>query len=299
MRTQYLYSTEGGHDAGRPLESFLFDKKTGHCEYFATAMVIMLRTLGIPARPANGFYGGDYNEFGRFYAMRQADAHSWVEAYVPGHGWVTFDPTPPGSVLIPGGDGVMSTVGEWVDSLRLQWFKWVVEYDLEKQISFFKAIGEQFGSLRDALPKPEGNPRRASSWRKGFKTWLSNPWTWAILASPFLLAILWRFGVLSWLWRQIAKRRRRHTLPGAAGRLYHVMLTSLSRQGVGRVPQETPRELATRLEASGYPERDAVRRITSAFESERYAQNPPSEEMLRTLESDLDTVRKVSRRALG
>ena len=209
LRTEYLYSTEGGHDTSRPLEDFLFNRKTGHCEYFSTAMVVLLRTLGVPARPANGFYGGDFNEFGRFYAMRQADAHSWVEAYFPGHGWVTFDPTPPNAVLIPGGDGVFSAVGEWVDSLRLQWFKWVVEYDLEKQLSFFRAIGEQLGSLRDALPQPEGNPRQASSWKKGFKTWLNDPWTWVMLGSPVLLIILWRFGLLSWLWLRLTTRRRR------------------------------------------------------------------------------------------
>jgi transglutaminase-like putative cysteine protease len=295
LRREYLYSTEGGHDTSRPLEDFLFDRKAGHCEYFSTAMVVLLRTLGIPARPANGFYGGDYNEFGRFYAIRQADAHSWVEAHFPGHGWVTFDPTPPGSVLIPGGEGVFSSVGEWVDSLRLQWFKWVVEYDLEKQLSFFRAIGEQLGSLKDALPQPEGNPRQGSSWKKGFKTWLNDPGTWVMLGSPLVLAMLWRFGIFGWLWRLLRRRRRRETLPGAAGQLYHAMLLSLVRQGVGRFPQETPRELAARLDRSGYPRGEAIQRLTRAFEAERYADAPPSVETVGTLEGDLRVIRQVSR----
>jgi protein-glutamine gamma-glutamyltransferase len=298
LRTEYLYSTEGGHDTSRPLEDFLFTRKTGHCEYFSTAMVILLRTLGVPARPANGFYGGDYNAFGRFYAMRQADAHSWVEAYFPGHGWITFDPTPPSAVLIPGGDGVFSAMSEWVDSLRLQWFKWVVEYDLEKQLSFFRAIGEQLGSLKNALPQPEGNPRQASSWKKGMKTWLNDPWTWFMLGSPFLLALLWRLGLLGWLWRRLSTRRRRESLPGATGRLYHAMLLLLVRQGIGRHPQETPRELATRLVRTGYPQGEAIQRLTTAFEAERYAEMQPSPESLSNLESDLSVIRQVSRRDL-
>ena len=79
----------------QPLDDFLFDSKRGHCEFYSTAMAVMLRTLGVPTRNVTGFIGGTYNRFGRYYAVRQGDAHSWVEVYVDGQGWVTFDPTPP------------------------------------------------------------------------------------------------------------------------------------------------------------------------------------------------------------
>ena len=79
-----------------PVEHFLFDSKRGHCEFFSTTMALMLREIGIPSRNVTGFVGGTYNRFGRYYAVREGDAHSWVEAYLddPIRGWVTFDPTP-------------------------------------------------------------------------------------------------------------------------------------------------------------------------------------------------------------
>src|SRR5262249_16623539 len=78
-----------------PLAEFLFDLKEGHCEYFATAMVIMLRSLNIPARIVNGFQMGEYNELNNYYTVRESDAHSWVEVYFPHNdAWIEFDPTP-------------------------------------------------------------------------------------------------------------------------------------------------------------------------------------------------------------
>src|SRR5690606_6019380 len=76
---QYDLSSPSGQ-ASDPLDHFLFESKRGHCEFYSTAMVIMLRQLGVPARNVTGFVGGTYNRFGNFYAVRQGDAHSWVEA---------------------------------------------------------------------------------------------------------------------------------------------------------------------------------------------------------------------------
>ena len=78
-----------------PIGSFLFVSKKGYCEYFASAMAIMLRTLGVPARLVNGFQTGSYNRFGKDFVVRARDAHSWVEVYFPRYGWIPFDPTPP------------------------------------------------------------------------------------------------------------------------------------------------------------------------------------------------------------
>ena len=95
LKTQFEYSLN--HSSARsedPLGNFLFATRTGHCEYFATAQVIMLRSLGIPARMINGFRAGEFNEWGDYFIVRQSDAHSWVEAWLPGSGWIEFDPTP-------------------------------------------------------------------------------------------------------------------------------------------------------------------------------------------------------------
>ncbi len=87
-----------GRNQAAPVDDFLFESKRGHCEFFSTAMALMLRAVGIPSRNVTGFVGGTYNRFGQYYAVRQGDAHSWVEAYIADSarpGWVTFDPTPP------------------------------------------------------------------------------------------------------------------------------------------------------------------------------------------------------------
>jgi transglutaminase-like putative cysteine protease len=83
--------------SGYPLASFLFDEKAGYCQQFSGVMALMLRMGGIPARVASGFSPGSYNSERKEYAVRDTDAHSWVEAYFPHLGWITFDPTPAAS----------------------------------------------------------------------------------------------------------------------------------------------------------------------------------------------------------
>jgi transglutaminase-like putative cysteine protease len=78
---------------GNNYGKFFFESKEGYCEYFAGTLTILARAAGIPARIVTGFYGGQYNNYGDFYSFAQEDAHSWVEAWVEGSGWVRFDPT--------------------------------------------------------------------------------------------------------------------------------------------------------------------------------------------------------------
>ena len=79
------------------LQSFLFDGKAGYCEYFATAMGDMLRAEGIPTRLVNGFGPGAYDSRVKQYVVKESDAHTWVESYFPGYGWIPFEPTPDGT----------------------------------------------------------------------------------------------------------------------------------------------------------------------------------------------------------
>lgn len=129
------------------VEAFLFRRKAGHCEYFSTAMVVLLREIGIPARNVTGFLGGEWNEFGSYLAVTENDAHSWVEVWFPELGWVPFDPTPPSR-----GDVVEDRTGTgwtwparfWFDGLEHRWYKWVLDYDLEKQLDLFRGVGDLF-----------------------------------------------------------------------------------------------------------------------------------------------------------
>jgi protein-glutamine gamma-glutamyltransferase len=76
------------------VEYFLFEQRRGYCEQFSSSLVVMARSLGIPARVATGYAPGEYNPFTGLYEVRASDAHAWVEVYFPGYGWSTFDPTP-------------------------------------------------------------------------------------------------------------------------------------------------------------------------------------------------------------
>ena len=93
-------------------------------------MAVMLRTLGIPSRVVNGFRTGEFNDLTSQYLVRASNAHSWVEAYFPGYGWITFDPTPATSVPIRTG---WTRVALYVDAMASFWREWVVNYDAGHQ----------------------------------------------------------------------------------------------------------------------------------------------------------------------
>ncbi|HZU45556.1 MAG TPA: DUF3488 and transglutaminase-like domain-containing protein, partial [Terriglobales bacterium] len=128
---KYGYTLELSRTPPRdPLANFLFERKQGHCEYFASAMAVMLRTLGIPARIVNGFRGGEFNDLTSSYVIRARNAHSWVEVYFPGSGWVTFDPTPPAPLQ---GNPTWNRFMLYVDAASEFWREWVVNYDFSHQ----------------------------------------------------------------------------------------------------------------------------------------------------------------------
>ena len=216
-----------------PIDFFLFDRKRGHCEYFASAFAILARSVGIPTREVNGFLGGEWNEYQGYVAVRAGDAHAWDEVYFPGAGWVTFDPTPAdhSDPLGRGGDGWRARLGRLADTLRFQWTKWVIEYDLVAQLSLFKdfasALRSAAGAVRDAL-------------------------RWPVLAGIGALAAA-ILGV------RLFRRRRAHAGDPAAAasrarrqrsavaQIYDALGKQLARAGLGRTPAQTPRELAAGL----------------------------------------------------
>src|SRR5262249_40445382 len=118
-----------------PLADFLFARKQGHCEYFASSMAVMLRTLGIPSRVVNGFRTTEFNDLTSTYVIRASSAHSWVGAYFPGYGWISFDPTPAAPPLTQTGWNRMML---YLDAMASFWREWVVNYDASHQ----RTLGE-------------------------------------------------------------------------------------------------------------------------------------------------------------
>ena len=249
--TNYAYSLEGGHDADDPLGDFLFDKRPGHCEYFASAMALMVRTLGIPARVVGGFYGGAPNDVGDYIAIRQADAHSWVEVYFPTWGWIVFDATPPSGALVGPDDSWWARLGRYVDSMQLLWYKWVIRWDLERQLAFLRSIGKKIAGLRDLVGGKDGK----SSWNLA---WLRSNTTLTVLLVLFGF-VLFALGVvyrdrLRGYFRRGPPDAPRRAYTGRdvriVRRLYGRLLSAVERQGVDVGPATTPGRILEVLEES-------------------------------------------------
>ncbi|HKG45582.1 MAG TPA: DUF3488 and transglutaminase-like domain-containing protein [Pyrinomonadaceae bacterium] len=141
LQREYPYSFDMKASGPDPLADFLFNVKTGHCEYFASAMVVLLRTHGIASRVVNGFLPGEYNDAAGAYTVRQSDAHSWVEVYFPEtRSWVTFDPTPSAGRTEPVRTGFTAQLQKYGEALELLWFQYVVGYDKQEQRSLATSL---------------------------------------------------------------------------------------------------------------------------------------------------------------
>ncbi|HLF86815.1 MAG TPA: DUF3488 and transglutaminase-like domain-containing protein, partial [Nitrospiria bacterium] len=150
LETNYRYTLDvKPHGKKTPIEDFLFVQKAGYCEYYATAMVVMLRSIGIPARLVTGFLQGEWNDIGGHFTVRQKDAHSWVEAYLPRSGWITFDPTP--AILTEDQRSVLSLLSKFIDTIRLRWDRYIVNYSLKDQIEAINKTREKIRSMEADL----------------------------------------------------------------------------------------------------------------------------------------------------
>lgn len=144
-----------------PIEGFLTQTRQGHCEYFATAMVLMLRTLGIPARLATGYYTREWNATGRFFVVRESHAHAWVEMFAPhaergelpvlggrpGGTWIPYDPTPPGGLPREASLTAWQRLLHWLDAHRHSWYRWVIDLGQPQQREIFRHLGLPFNNM--------------------------------------------------------------------------------------------------------------------------------------------------------
>jgi transglutaminase-like putative cysteine protease/preprotein translocase subunit SecE len=135
----YSYSLKNLPVTDKPLEDFLFAHRYGNCEYFASAMAVMLRAADIPSRVVGGYRGGYYNEAGNYYLVSQKNAHVWVEAHIEDKGWVRFDPTPAGieGFTSPEREGIAFRARLLFDAIQYHWNAMIINYDFKKQMQFF------------------------------------------------------------------------------------------------------------------------------------------------------------------
>ncbi len=165
----FAYTIDLPQPGADPLDSFLFDHQRGHCEYFSTALAILLRTVGIPTRSVNGFWGGKWNENSSYLAIRNAEAHSWVEVPFGPYGWVRFDATP-SAANVSQQTHWLDPFRNFYDELRFRWIKYVIQYDLQAQLGLLEQIRDQLSGpdeqnswqdwARERIPNLQSNLRR-------------------------------------------------------------------------------------------------------------------------------------------
>ena len=289
LKTQFTYTLDLNFTKHDPLAEFLFDAKAGHCEYFATAMAIMMRMLGVPARVVNGFQMGDYNDVNGLYTVRASDAHSWVEVYfADSRAWVEFDPTPAAGLNDYSQGGFLSRLRKYMEAAEVFWLDYIVTLDSDEQTSIMVDLQHRLLGAKDWLMVQYNSVKR---WfRSTANTVLDREWDLAdILKSLGLLAALTlafsglyiaraylkRRGLTStgygpwWhrlfvlpLWRhsRLAERDPRRS----AVLFYEHMLAAAARAGLVKSPDQTPIEFA---DCSGIPQ---IREITAAYNRVRF-----------------------------
>lgn len=270
LRTTFSYTRELPRTAGEAsLDHFLFERKAGHCEYFSSAMVVLLRAAGIYARNVNGFLGGRWNDFGRYLAVTQNEAHSWVEVWFPNYGWVTFDPTPGGSI-----DGTAEAEWLWpgrifLDGLQHRWSKWVLDYSAADQVGMLDRFGSWFDREEEPAPAP-GDPDAA----------LPSGLTLLLLGGATLVALLFVRGL---------RGGRAATPEGAA---YLRMLAAARRAGVVDDHPVTPLHLAERIRSEAPEAGPSAARLVELYLRARFGRRPLDRGEARELREALARVRR-------
>jgi protein-glutamine gamma-glutamyltransferase len=286
LQTHYGYTLELSRSVPRdPLAEFLFQRKAGHCEYFASSMAIMLRTLRIPARVVNGFRGGEFNDITSQYLIRASDAHSWVEAYFPGYGWMSFDPTPAAPPEISTG---WRRFYLYADAMASFWREWVVNYDLSHQQHLVVSSTQ---SGREMVQHLQAWARRRyqallNSARRAQDNWERSPTPWR--GAAILLTILLGLGA------NATRLRRTRKSPQLAATIWYERMTHLlARQGWHKSPAQTPAEFVISIEDVGT--RKQVEEFTRRYESARFGDSPEDASELPELYDEIARSRRRDR----
>lgn len=257
---QYINPPPAGRDV---VDWFLFENRRGYCDYYATAMAVMCRAVGIPARVSQGYTSGEYVSASRSYRVRQLDAHAWPEVYFPGYGWIEFEPTSSEPLIVRPEDTALSTLP------GLDLFAGGQQ----------EAQEEKFG--RDELF--EGEETVDITLAQG-KSWESRLLYGAlvlvmILACVLLTSILWWFHSLRGL--------------GAAARIYEQMLRLGGFIGVTHRRHQTPTEYGDSLAVMLPEVQGAIRYVVSCYVKERFGKRELTETEEKELQEQWHALRRL------
>lgn len=231
-----------------PVEDFLMNRKAGHCEYFASAMVIMLRGIGVPARVISGFMGGDYDSSRDLFQVRQLHAHTWVEAFLDGR-WVSFDPTPASRSESVQELGNVSSFQSLQTSIKGYWTSTVRLSRRQQQDLIYKPIQESLQSSWEVTREAfQGNTTRL----RAFLNSLRSPRNWfsargGIVAFVLLTAlsgVFWSMRKLLQLFFGRTHKQKTLRSRGPVVDFYERYCSILEQAGIRRSETVTAREFA-------------------------------------------------------
>ena len=284
LRDNYGYSLEMRASGPDPLSDFLFNVQQGHCEYFATAMAVMLRTQGVATRVVNGFLPGEYNEAAGAFTVRQSDAHSWVEVYFPQtNSWITFDPTPSAGRTSRERKGLAGALSKYSEALELMWFQYIVGYDKQEQRSLVSSVRRELGDLQ------RGSVTKLDQARAALPA----------LLKPGMIVL----GALTGLFGIALLSRRVHRFGWGRGlrvwqadeagvirvEFYERLLKALEKQGIKRELYQTPLEFASSV---GVAE---ARAITNAYNRVRFGTEKLTQAERTEIEGLLSRIERLGR----
>jgi transglutaminase-like putative cysteine protease len=294
LKRNYRYTLNLTWKPGpQPLATFLFDAKAGHCEYFASSMAILLRAGGIPTRLINGFLLGEYNPVGGDYIIRESDAHSWVEVYVPGRGWMEFDPTPPDPNHREASFAMLS---QYVDAMELFWNSYVIVYDSGAQLQLFRSAQDEVQSIQTSLRNRSDRwAAQGQVFSDRFSARVS-----ALVAAPgfWALAVIFIIGGTAFrnrrklrtqlqIWR--VRQGRGAVNEDMVEQMFYRAAKLAERRVSGRAPAETWREWIF-----GLPDRDRrsiLARALTIFEKSKYGRMPVSNADFKVLEQTIQDLK--------
>ena len=243
-----------------PIEQFLLTRTEGHCEYFASAEVVLLRSLGIPARLVNGYAGGHENEVGGFIEVAQSDAHAWVEVHSADAGWVASDPTPV-DLRLAGADALrsLSSLGDLASALELWWFGNVVDFDRGHQARALRDLWMSWNRWRAEMRGEAGGAEPETQQSSDSEPGSEIPWKWLAVGAGALFAL--------------SRLRRLRAGSAAAGlpRDYARALRLLRRRGLARAPATSARAFSRAVAEGISPAgAEAFAGLTEAYLAERF-----------------------------
>ncbi|MEC9373695.1 MAG: transglutaminase domain-containing protein, partial [Planctomycetota bacterium] len=267
-----------------PIEMFLFRTRRGHCEYFASAMAAMCRSVGLDARVVTGYVASEYDPVSGEFTVRESDAHAWVEAEIDEGHWATFDPSPPSDLAVvhERPDSILWRLRKLWDRMERVWVKSVVAFDEEKREAI---VGE---TVIDATKRVQSRGlemmRMSARERRSqfFSALAIGLAAFAGVAGAGFLARGGLSALQTWIERRRELQEAEEIDPTLAARLrqagfYDEFLAESRRAGLARAKWEAPMAHAERLREIDRPLGDSARQLVRLYFDLRWGRRLLSE----------------------